>query len=148
MKSSLLNLTGASFFVCAVFVGNAVAQEKAAPAAATATAKAEAPAPAAPAVRPPPTAASAATDLAGIPADVLAKVEKHDCKTPVEPGKLSTNSAQKVFRNDLDTFRDCLIKYAETRQTVARAHIASANAAVAEYNEYVEKVKKEREATK
>ncbi len=146
MKSSLLNLSGASIFVCAVFVGNAVAQEKAAPAAAPATAPVAAPA--TPAVRPPPTAASAAADLAALPADVVAKVEKHDCKTPVEPGKFGSNSAQKAFRNDLDTFRDCLSKFAETRQIVARAHIASANAAVAEYNEYVEKIRKDREAAK
>ena len=137
MKLSLLKLSCASLLIgvgligSAAFVGNAVAQDKTAPAAAAA-----------------PAAASTAPDLPAIPADVLAKVEKHTCVTPVEPGKLSTNSAQKAFRNDLDTYRDCLIKYGETRQIVARAHIASANSAIAEYNDYVEKVKRDRDAAK
>ena len=135
MKLSLLKLSCASLLIGVGLSGsmdNALAQDKAAPAAAAAA----------------PAAASATPDLPAIPADVLAKVEKHTCVTPVEPGKLSTNSAQKAFRNDLDTYRDCLIKYGETRQIVARAHIASANSAIAEYNDYVEKVKRDRDAAK
>ena len=145
MKSTLINLTSTSIFVCAAFIGNAVAQDKAAPAAAPTAAT---PAATALAVRPPPTASSAATELAAVPADILAKVEKHSCKGPEEPGKLATAAAQKGFRNDLETYRECISKYTEVAQQPARAHIASANAAAADYNEFVEKIKKDREAKK
>ena len=90
-------------------------------------------------------AASAAPGAAA-----AAPVPKHSCVHPEEfPGKLASEMRLKGWQKEFVEYTNCLRKFVEDQQALAKPHIDAANAAVVEYNnsvkEYNETMQKAKE---
>lgn len=74
---------------------------------------------------PAPTPAAAAADA----------TPKHSCTHPEEfPGKLASEMRLKNWQKDFVAYIDCLKKFYDDQQALAKPHVDAANAAVVEYN--------------
>jgi hypothetical protein len=69
---------------------------------------------------------------------------------PQRPGEslLSDPRVRRQFERDVKLYTDCMVKYIEERKTVASAHHAAANAAIAEYNKTVDELNPQKEGEK
>ncbi|HEV2219333.1 MAG TPA: hypothetical protein VGV08_02125 [Casimicrobiaceae bacterium] len=64
-----------------------------------------------------------------------AAMPKHSCVHPDEfPGKLASESRLKAWQKDFVAYIDCLKKFYDEQQALAKPHVDAANAAVVEYN--------------
>ena len=84
------------------------------------------------------------------PAAAAAPVPKHSCVHPEEfPGKLASEMRLKSWQKDFVAYIDCLKKFYDEQQALAKPHVDAANAAVVEYNngvkEYNETMQKAKE---
>ena len=88
------------------------------------------------------TAAVAQTPPAAAPATSV--VAKHTCAQPAMPGssKTTTDIQMKRFVDELNKYKACLQAYAGEQQKFAEAAVASGNAAIMEYNTFVEAANK------
>lgn len=68
---------------------------------------------------------------------------KHGCEKAEFPGRLGSEIQKRNFQRKFDAYRDCIRKFTEEQNARARIHIDAANAAVDEYNKYVEDVNAE-----
>lgn len=94
-------------------------------------------------------AQQAAAPAAAAPASDAA-IPKHSCVHPEEfPGKLASETRLKVWQKDFVAYVDCLKKFYDEQQALAKPHVDAANAAVVEYNnsvkEYNETMQKAKE---
>ena len=95
-------------------------------------------APAKPAETPPASSATAAASKAADPSTPInAGTPKHGCKKPNDPGKFATESQMRVFRGEIDQYRDCLTAYRDDMNKRAKAFVESANAAIQEFNDFI-----------
>ncbi len=69
-------------------------------------------------------------------------VPKHGCVRPDAPAKFENDGQQKIFVKQMDGYRDCLMAYRNEMNKVAQAHIDAANAAIEEFNSYVNTINK------
>lgn len=79
-----------------------------------------------------------------------AAIPKHSCAHPEEfPGKLASETRLKGWQKDFVAYVDCLKKFYDEQQALAKPHVDAANAAVIEYNnsvkEYNETMQKAKE---
>ncbi|MGC1817800.1 MAG: hypothetical protein WA900_09110 [Casimicrobiaceae bacterium] len=79
-----------------------------------------------------------------------AAIPKHSCVHPEEfPGKLASETRLKGWQKDFVAYVDCLKKFYDEQQALAKPHVDAANAAVIEYNnsvkEYNETMQKAKE---
>jgi len=69
------------------------------------------------------------------PAAAAAPVPKHSCTKPGEyPGNLASDAQRRTWQKDFVGYIDCLKKFVEEQQALAKPHVDAANAAVNEYN--------------
>lgn len=69
----------------------------------------------------------------------------HTCKKPEPPGRLALDSQRKMFQRNLDTYRDCMQKFAADQQEIAKVAIEAGNGAINEYNDFIVQLKKAQE---
>ncbi|MGA8032811.1 MAG: hypothetical protein WCB48_10485, partial [Casimicrobiaceae bacterium] len=79
-----------------------------------------------------------------------APIPKPSCVHPDEfPGKLASEMRLKSWQKDFVAYIDCLKKFYDEQQALAKPHVDAANAAVVEYNngvkEYNETMQKAKE---
>jgi hypothetical protein len=90
--------------------------------------------------------ASMAQDKAADKVDKTEKaassVPKHGCVRPDAPAKFENDGQQKLFVKQMDGYRDCLMAYRNDMNKVAQAHIDAANAAIEEFNSFVNTINK------
>lgn len=78
-------------------------------------------------------------------------VPKIDCPgKPSWPGRIASDGQKKLFDQQLKAYGDCVKAWLDQRQAAvrtahatAKAHTDAANAVIAEYNEYLGKLKSE-----
>jgi hypothetical protein len=89
-------------------------------------------------------APAAATATAAPAADAAPTVAKHNCAKPDLPGssKTTTDIQMKRFVDELNKYKACLQTYAGNQQKLAEAAVAAGNAAIMEYNAFVEAANK------
>ena len=80
-------------------------------------------------------------------AAAAAPAPKHSCTKPGEfPGNLASDAQRRTWQKDFVAYIDCLKKFVEEQQALAKPHIDAANAAVNEYNagvkDYNEQIEK------
>lgn len=75
-------------------------------------------------------------------ATVSASVPKHNCVRPDAPGKFESDGQQKLFVKQMDGYRDCLMAFRNDMNKLAQAHIDAANAAIDEFNSFVNMINK------
>lgn len=82
----------------------------------------------------------ATTPTAGATPAAAPAVAKHTCTKPDLPGpaRTTTELQMKRFVDELNKFKACLQAYAASQQKVAEAAVAAGNAAIMEYNAFVE----------
>ena len=69
------------------------------------------------------------------PAAPVAPQPKHSCTKPGEyPGNLASDTQRRTWQKDFVAYIDCLKKFVEEQQALAKPHVDAANAAVNEYN--------------
>ena len=69
------------------------------------------------------------------PAAAAAPLPKHSCTKPGEyPGNLASDTQRRTWQKDFVAYIDCLKKFVEEQQALAKPHVDAANAAVNEYN--------------
>ena len=69
------------------------------------------------------------------PAAAAAPVPKHSCVKPGEyPGNLASDAQRRTWQKEFVGYIDCLKKFVEEQQALAKPHVDAANAAVNEYN--------------
>ncbi len=69
------------------------------------------------------------------PAAAADATPKHSCTHPEEfPGKLASETRLKNWQKDFVAYIDCLKKFYDDQQALAKPHVDAANAAVVEYN--------------
>ncbi len=83
-------------------------------------------------------------------APATAPIPKPSCVHPDEfPGKLASEMRLKSWQKDFVAYIDCLKKFYDEQQALAKPHVDAANAAVVEYNngvkEYNETMQKAKE---
>ncbi|HMA30289.1 MAG TPA: hypothetical protein VKT00_00585 [Casimicrobiaceae bacterium] len=83
-------------------------------------------------------------------AAAAAPAPKHACVHPEEfPGKLASEMRLKAWQREFVEYTNCLRKFVEDQQALAKPHVDAANAAVVEYNnsvkEYNETMQKAKE---
>jgi hypothetical protein len=71
-----------------------------------------------------------------------AAVPKHNCMRPDAPGKFESDGQQKLFVKQMDGYRDCLMAFRNDMNKLAQAHIDAANAAIDEFNSFVNMINK------
>lgn len=60
---------------------------------------------------------------------------KHACTKPGEyPGNLASDNQRKAWQKEFVAYIDCLKKFVEEQQALAKPHVEAANAAINEYN--------------
>jgi hypothetical protein len=71
-------------------------------------------------------------------------VPKHTCTKPDMPGpaRTTTELQMKRFVDELNKYKACLQAYAASQQKLAEAAVAAGNAAIIEYNAFVEAASK------
>jgi hypothetical protein len=69
-------------------------------------------------------------------------VPKHNCVRPDAPGKFESDGQQKLFVKQMDGYRDCLMSFRNDMNKLAQAHIDAANAAIDEFNSFVNMINK------
>ena len=94
-------------------------------------------------------AQQAAAPASAAPAGAAA-MPKHSCVHPEAfPGKLASEMRLKLWQKDFVNYTNCLRKFVEDEQALAKPHVDAANAAVVEYNngvkEYNETMQKAKE---
>jgi hypothetical protein len=69
-------------------------------------------------------------------APATADIPKPKCEKPVLPGPKMMEEARvaKQFKNDVETYKNCMKAYADERAVVAKANTDAGNAAIDEYN--------------
>ncbi|MBL8521999.1 MAG: hypothetical protein JNK75_15180 [Betaproteobacteria bacterium] len=91
-------------------------------------------------------ATACGTALAQAPAAPAASTApaapKHKCEKPEYPGRLAPDRRIKQFNVDLNTFKDCLQKFATDQKAISQVHVDAANAAISEYNDYIMELNK------
>jgi hypothetical protein len=90
---------------------------------------------------------TALAQQAPAPAAAAAPLPKHGCTKPGEfPGNLASDVQRRTWQKDFVAYIDCLKKFVEEQQALAKPHVDAANAAVNEYNagvkDYNEQVEK------
>jgi hypothetical protein len=75
-------------------------------------------------------------------ATVSTSVPKHNCVRPDAPGKFESDGQQKLFVKQMDGYRDCLMAFRNDMNKLAQAHIDAANAAIDEFNSFVNMINK------
>ena len=75
-------------------------------------------------------------------ATVSTSVPKHNCARPDAPGKFESDGQQKLFVRQMDGYRDCLMAFRNDMNKLAQAHIDAANAAIDEFNSFVNMINK------
>ncbi len=81
-----------------------------------------------------------AQDAKAAPAATAPVVPKHTCKRPTKPSENAETPVQRAFRRDMDGYRECLMSYGEDMRAAAKAHMDSGNAAIQEFNDFVDTV--------
>jgi hypothetical protein len=76
------------------------------------------------------------------PATPAPATPKHKCEKPEYPGRLAPDRRIKQFNTDLNTFKDCLQKFAADQKAISQIHVDAANAAITEYNDYIAELNK------
>ena len=71
-----------------------------------------------------------------------APAPKHKCEKPEYPGRLAPDRRIKQFNADLNSFKECLQKFAAEQKAVSQVHVDAANAAISEYNDYITELNK------
>jgi hypothetical protein len=61
----------------------------------------------------------------------------HDCTRPGHPGPDAREAQLDVYARKVETYKNCLRKFAADQQEVAKAATAAGNAAVKEYNDFI-----------
>lgn len=78
-----------------------------------------------------------------------ADVPQADCgQKPEYPGRLAMQSdnRRKGFENDINKYKDCIMKYVDARNAAAKANTEAANAAIKEYNDAMHKIEDDQKA--
>ncbi len=75
-------------------------------------------------------------------ASATSTMPKHKCEKPEYPGRLAPDRRIKQFNTDLNTFKDCLQKFAADQKAISQVHVDAANAAISEYNDYIMELNK------
>ena len=86
-----------------------------------------------------------ATPAAAAPTPAAAPVvPQHTCAKPDMPGpaRTTTELQMKRFVDELNKYKACLQAYAASQQKLAEAAVAAGNAAIIEYNAFVEAASK------
>ena len=69
------------------------------------------------------------------PAAAAAPLPQHSCNKPGDyPGNLASDAQRRTWQKDFVAYIDCLKKFVEEQQALAKPHVDAANAAVNEYN--------------
>ena len=80
-------------------------------------------------------ACSALAQQPAAPTTPATAAPKHSCTHPEEfPGKLASEARLKNWQKDFVAYVDCLKKFYDEQQALAKPHVDAANAAVVEYN--------------
>ena len=61
---------------------------------------------------------------------------------PDAPGKFESDGQQKLFVKQVDGYRDCLMAFRNDMNKLAQAHIDAANAAIEDFNSFVNTINK------
>lgn len=85
-------------------------------------------------------ATALAQDTKSAAASGTASVPKHSCKRPEKPADTADTATQRTFRREVDGYRECLMSYGEDMRAAAKAHMDAGNAAIKEFNDYVDQV--------
>jgi hypothetical protein len=90
---------------------------------------------------------SALAQQAPAPPAAAAPLPKHGCTKPGEyPGNLASDAQRRTWQKDFVAYIDCLKKFVEEQQALAKPHVDAANAAINEYNagvkDYNEQIEK------
>lgn len=85
---------------------------------------------------------AAAQDTKAAPAAAasIPAVPKHGCKRPDKPAESANTATQRAFRRDVDGYRECLMSYGEDMRASAKSHMDAGNAAIQEFNDFVDTV--------
>jgi CHASE3 domain sensor protein len=75
-------------------------------------------------------------------AEMHPAVPKHKCTRPEPISKLSSDTQQKNFVKEVDTYRDCLMAYRNDMNKLAKSSVDAANAAIEEFNAYATSLSK------
>jgi hypothetical protein len=71
---------------------------------------------------------------------------KNTCAKPEEyPGRLASETVRRLWNKSIETYGDCIKKYAAEQKVLAEAAIKAGNEAVDEYNAVVSKAKDDME---
>jgi len=62
---------------------------------------------------------------------------KHACEKPDPPGRLASDTQKKVFDRTFKKYKECIQKFIEDQQTVAKAASEASKIAYDEYNDFV-----------
>lgn len=86
--------------------------------------------------------AGAASLALSVPAAAQVAVPKNACVKPEEfPGRLASENTKKAWTKSLDTYGECIKKYADDQKKLAEAAVKAGNEAVDEYNTIVNKAR-------
>jgi hypothetical protein len=66
----------------------------------------------------------------------------HTCVKPEHPGPFARERQLKAFTLSVETYKNCMQKFAADQQEAAKAAIEAGNAAVKEFNDFVAEMNK------
>jgi hypothetical protein len=64
----------------------------------------------------------------------------HNCVKPDHPGPYAREQQLKAFTKSVETYKNCMQKFAADQQEIAKAAVAAGNAAVKEFNDFAAEV--------
>jgi hypothetical protein len=79
-------------------------------------------------------------DDAAAPAATSEVPASNTCKKPLLPSKLRKADDTSDFQEKVDTYHACIKTYADLQGELAKKHVAAANAAIKELNDFVSEV--------
>ena len=62
---------------------------------------------------------------------------KPSCTKPDNPGTLASDVRMKGFQKEVDSYRDCVNKFAQEQKTAAETHTTAGNKAIEDFNLFV-----------
>ena len=67
---------------------------------------------------------------------------------PEYPGRLASDTRNKVFEREMKAYKDCMNAYLDERKAAIKANEVAANAAIEEHNAVMKKVQEEQAAAR
>ena len=67
---------------------------------------------------------------------------------PEYPGRLASDTRNKVFEKEMKAYKDCMNAYLEERKATIKANEVAANAAIEEHNTVMKKIQEEQAAAR